>query len=694
MKRVLKIISVITVLAVAVIVGGIAVLKSTDFNSYRGLIAEQVKSLTGRELAITGNLKLRISLNPALTVEGVSLANAAWGTRPSMASLKRLEAEVELLPLLSGKVNVKRIVLVGLDLRLETDFTGHGNWVFGNKASTAVRAEPKQNQDGSGIVPVVNMIRVEDATVTYLDRVSAHLFAVKIKSLDFTADGLNGPIKLDLTGGYNNLEFSASARLGSLNTLLGNAGPFPVSARLKMLGASFDIKGVVRDIRRAAGMDLKVVAELPDVAAFTRVFDFTTDKLPLLKLTAGITDVADGYVLDPLKLVMGNSDLAGRVAVSISGKKPRYDLDLTSDRIDLDQLLTKTDKPEKVRKTDDGRIFPKDILHVNGLRMADAKINFRGKRVDLGGISINDVSTRLELKNGRLDVSTLRAILSKGIINANILLDVAGKIPRVALNLDVGKLDYGALIEKYYAGNIISGNVDIRADVKGAGRSVRSIMASLGGRVRGVVKGGKVESGMLNILSADVLSALPFIDSKGDKDIRCAVVDFDIRSGLAKSRAIVFETGGLLMIGKGYANLSDETLNFKIDPSARKVSLIKLAMLPVNVGGTLASPSVTPDIGAAAVGVVTGAVSVGTGIVTGVAGVIGSAINGGQKSGKIDTTDYCKQAMAGKPLVRAGKSGATPSRKKPVPQPRKKEKNIIRNIGDGIGGALKSIIGQ
>ena len=96
MKRWKKIVSAVVILLVAVVVAGIAIIKSLDFNEYRGLIAEQVKNATGRDLSITGRLDLELSLNPALTVEGVTFANASWGTRPEMVKLKRFSAEVPL----------------------------------------------------------------------------------------------------------------------------------------------------------------------------------------------------------------------------------------------------------------------------------------------------------------------------------------------------------------------------------------------------------------------------------------------------------------------------------------------------------------------------------------------------------------------------------------------------------------------
>src|SRR5512143_69887 len=120
----------LVVLVVAVVVAGIAILKSQDFNQYKGLIAEKVKEATGRDLTLAGDVDLVISWNPALAVNDVTFSNASWGSRPELIKMKRLEAEVRLIPLLSGNVEVNRIVLKGADILLETNDKGQGNWVF------------------------------------------------------------------------------------------------------------------------------------------------------------------------------------------------------------------------------------------------------------------------------------------------------------------------------------------------------------------------------------------------------------------------------------------------------------------------------------------------------------------------------------------------------------------------------------
>ena len=77
MKRWRKILSGVVILVVAGVVTGIVIIKSLDFNEYRGLIAEQVKSATGRDLTISRELNLALSLSPSLI-----LISARAGLKP------------------------------------------------------------------------------------------------------------------------------------------------------------------------------------------------------------------------------------------------------------------------------------------------------------------------------------------------------------------------------------------------------------------------------------------------------------------------------------------------------------------------------------------------------------------------------------------------------------------------------------
>ena len=84
MKNWIKVLSGIFVLAVGVVVAGVAVLKSLDFNEYRGLIA-----LLG--LVITaGNVSFDTTVKPSFSRTGLRKKASPWmpSTPPAVARMR------------------------------------------------------------------------------------------------------------------------------------------------------------------------------------------------------------------------------------------------------------------------------------------------------------------------------------------------------------------------------------------------------------------------------------------------------------------------------------------------------------------------------------------------------------------------------------------------------------------------------
>ena len=129
--RVRTVFKIAAVLVVALLATAVAVIYNLDFGAYKADIAAAVKEATGRELVIEGDFRPRLGLTPALAVDRVRFANAPWGSRPDMAKIESFRAEIELLPVLLGEIRIKRVVLVGADILLETRPDGGGNWLMG-----------------------------------------------------------------------------------------------------------------------------------------------------------------------------------------------------------------------------------------------------------------------------------------------------------------------------------------------------------------------------------------------------------------------------------------------------------------------------------------------------------------------------------------------------------------------------------
>src|ERR1700738_2068095 len=123
----------------------LAVRLFVDPNDYKPRTAAAVKNATGRELKLEGAIKLSVFPWIALELGPASLGNPPGFSDEPFVSFQHASVRVKLLPLLSKRLEVGRVAVDGLDLKLLKNAEGKGNWQgFGRGEGAApAPAQPK-----------------------------------------------------------------------------------------------------------------------------------------------------------------------------------------------------------------------------------------------------------------------------------------------------------------------------------------------------------------------------------------------------------------------------------------------------------------------------------------------------------------------------------------------------------------------
>ena len=313
-----------------------------DANAYKPRILETVRNATGRELSIAGDLHVKFSLIPTVTAEGVGFANAPWGSRPQMATIRRAEASLALLPLLSGEVRFARVVLVEPDILLERRADGSANWQFQPPtapapSSGATPAAPTAGAPATRRAIAVEQFRIENGRVALHDAATGRQESMAVAKLDASLPAGDDPIRLDGEMTWQEMPVKLALRAGALAALMQPkpAAPWPIDASIEALGARLAVKGSIAEPARAAGYRLAIEGS---VAALVRLSPLLPDvPLPPLNDVQFSAQVADQGgavpVFSTLSLKVGNSDLAvlrpGLVLRRIEASAPNPDQPLT-----------------------------------------------------------------------------------------------------------------------------------------------------------------------------------------------------------------------------------------------------------------------------------------------------------------------------------------------------------------------------
>jgi uncharacterized protein involved in outer membrane biogenesis len=774
MRRLKWVLTGVVVLLVGVVVAGIAILKSIDLNQYKDLIAQEIESATGRKVVIGGPIDLELSFSPALALSDVSLGNAPWSKDPQMLAVKRFEARVALMPLLSKQVRIERIVLSGADIRLETDPKGTGNWVFQTAQPTgqqpAKPATPPATEQGQGgvVLPAFDNVTVEDSSVTFRDGRTGTVTALLIDKLQAAAPSDRAPMKIDLSVRYNqnpvevhgtvgalasliagqpvavelqgkaggadlrvsgdlgkpggekgsNLIISAEGnQIGDLSKLAGTPipalGPYKTSLRLQESKGVFSantiqavvgkddlllasVTGAVADLAAASGINLQVELKGPSLAALNEPAKLNLPPIGPYQIASAVMGDRNSIRLQNLAATVGKSDLAGTASLALGGPRPSIDANLTSNRLELADFTKGSSKSGSGQTTSskpsDGRVFPADPLPLEALKAADGVVRFNGRSVVLEKVTLDNVAAVLTIKDGRLVVDPLKAGVMGG--NVAIKADVDGGMPTpaVALSVTSRQVEVGSLLHLLQVSDVLSGGkADLDLNVTGNGNSVRAIMAGLDGTTRLVMGPGRINNRFAKLLLADLVGVITFSGSGDSSNLNCFVSDFGIAKGKASSKALVLDTNGATILGSGNIDLASERLNLRFDPNAKQASLASLAV-PVKVGGTLASPSVTPDPGAIAKNVVGAVAGAPQGVFGALAGLTGSKAAAAPQN-------PCASAVAGntqpaKATTSSSPSGGTTSTdaNTSAPPP-SSSKGGVEGVVEGLGGTLNNLLG-
>lgn len=685
-------------LSAAVLVAGYAMVSSLDVGQVADFAKAEVKSLTGRELTIAGPVKLDISLVPSVDLQDVHFANASWGSRPNMVSLKRLEIEVELLPLLVGEVVVKRLIVVEPDVLLEIDAEGRSNWVFETGGPAVGDAGP----GGGGDVEPVSMPDVRDFSIkggllTLADEVSGETLRLEITEAVGAVPAEGGARSLRLTAAYNGEPVSVEGTFAGLAALL-SAAPAPLDMTLEAGGATVTVKGTAGALVDAPAAEVAVTASGDNLSGLSALLGSDLPALGPYKLSSNVRIENQLVEISQLFLQIGGSDLAGNATLSLAGERPALKATVFSKLLDLadftagEVVASEDAVPAAAAGGGERRLFSEDPLPLDGLRAVDAQVKLSADALRLSPtLALDQVEMALSLKGGDLTVEPLVAQLAGGSLDGRFALGAAEVEPSLALALTGSGIDFGKLLEQAEVSDKVGGELDFEVDLKGRGASPHAIASGLEGRAQAVSEEGTIDDALLSALSVGLSEITGPLFGKAEQTrLECFITRFDITQGQAESRALVLDTGAFAIAGRGGIDLAAERVNLAFGTETSEPSLASLAV-PFKVVGPLRDPSIVPDPIGAVVGV---AGTVGNVAKTG-GNLAGSAVNkvgdllgSGPLVGRIgDGPTLCSQALAavGRARAPAAKSSG----------------GVVDDVGDAVKGVgeefekgLKSLFGN
>ncbi|MEE8506279.1 MAG: AsmA family protein [Kiloniellales bacterium] len=396
-----------------------------DWNEHKGRFTAEVRELTGREIAIDGDISLSLLPAPALSAAKVRFANAEGGSEPAMATLEALEVRVAFMPLLQGRVQVESVSLVKPVILLEVLADGRKNWDFATREAETAQGGAGTS-DGVGLPGEIRLdsVTIRDGTLIYRDAAAGREERIGKLNAEIAAESLKGPFAVTGKAEVRGQEIAFEVGLGRL--VADGATSLNLSLGLPGAAAKMRFGGAVSVHQDGTSLRGRVKAEGESLAGLIGALAGGGAAPPVLARPFGLeTEVAaDSKKASAagLTLRLGEMLIEGDVVVSL-GPPVDARINLSAPRLDLDKLLADAEAgsggtaPPAPAKSDQGAGGSAPDGAPGGFALPDdmtASLQITVDALVYRGQVVRQILLSAGLAGGKIKVSQALALLPGG----------------------------------------------------------------------------------------------------------------------------------------------------------------------------------------------------------------------------------------------------------------------------------------
>ena len=570
------------------------------------LVNSKASAALGRPVTAT-HLHVHLGETTRIELDDVTIANPPdWPGGGNMATIERVGVDFSL----KDYIHDRTIVLPVIDLKspkveAQQLADGRANWNFPSGGPS------------TGPDPKLGTLRIADGHVHVVDQKLRADFNVALETRD-SADGA-GQIAAKADGKYANQPIQAQFVGGALLSLRDAAKPYPIDLKLANGPTRVALAGTIKNPLAFAGADLRLDLAGPDMSLLLPLTGIAIPKTPAYRVS-GKLDYAAGVVqFQNFTGRVGSSDLAGTVKVDTKPERPAVVADLESKLVDLKDLggfigaePGDADKGTKKPVRNDGRVLPNDPISLPKLNVADVHLRYKANKIQGRRQPLDNLVADLDIVNGAVTLKPLSVGVGRGQISADIALSEKANQLHAQATISFVRVD----VEKLLAATGLAhgaGSIGGRAVIEGTGRSLAEILGGGNGELKlYMAKGGDLSALLVDLSGLEFGNALlSALGIPNRAKIQCLITDFVLQRGIATARTAMLDTTDARVAAKGSVNLHNETLALTVETDAKHFSIGSLNT-PIDVKGTLASPSIFPQLGPLAL---KGGAAIGLGII-------------------------------------------------------------------------------
>lgn len=434
MRRLLTALMILLVVLVAGLSALVLLINPNDFRSY---MVREVEQRSGYKLALEGPLRWHVW--PQLSILSGRMALTAPGASTPLVSAENMRLDVALLPLISHRLQVEQVVLKKAVIQLTPQSEARrpeGAPVAPGEPGPVDREHRNWSFD-IGSLNVADSVLVfqhaDDEQIT-VRNIQLQLEQNKRRQAQVSFSGRVNRDQRDLTLAVEGV-LDASAGGDSFSVDI-------TRLDYQLQGADLPKRGI-----RGAGT-----------------------------LKASWEDQAKRLSVSNLNLTANESSLRGGLWVAMNDK-PEWQLDLTSDNLNLDTLIARLPLPDENgggERPVQANILPRPVIAGsdylpawNVLNGSDGKALLKFASLRWRGLEFTDVNARMGNQGGKLTVERLDGKLGAGTLSLPGSVDARGPQVHAVFQPQITNIEIASILKAFDYPLAISGSLSMNGEFSG-----------------------------------------------------------------------------------------------------------------------------------------------------------------------------------------------------------------------------------
>jgi AsmA protein len=595
------------------------------WNWLRGPIERMALAKTGRALVIGGDLEFKFGWpRPRVRAAAVSFANPAWAGEKQMVVADAVEVTVDLSQLLMRTIVLPEVRLVRPVVFLEQGSGGRKNWLLDlNQQDEAARIRIDrltldQGRVGYDDAGQKTHIRAELSTGPQTGAPTGP--STGPLTAPATAGSLpeDAGLRFTAQGQFKGLPLKARGSGGPVLGLRDERTPYPLKTDLTVGRTGVKAEGTITSLLKFTAMDMRLALRGDSLAQLFPLLGIAFPETRAYVTEGHIVHSGETWRYEKFSGRIGDSDIAGMFEVDTGGARTAMKGDLVSgllDFADLGPLIgARAGRVQSAKQAAappaqsasgtpaQARVLPDLPFNTDRWNSVDAEVSLKAKTIRRAkALPLENLDAHLSLRDSVLSLAPLSFGAAGGHLNAVITLDGRKDPIQARAQVQAKKLQLAKLLPTVDLNQASIGQVNGEFDLAGTGNSVGRMLASASGKVGLVVAGGEISKMMMEKIGLHLWEML-VLKVTGDKlvKLRCGVADFEVKDGIMRADALVFDTEVTTIFGTGSIDLGREKLDLTLNQKTKNTSPLALRS-PIHIGGSLVQPDVQVDKGRMAV---------------------------------------------------------------------------------------------